>query len=295
MPFLCNCSKNIYEPLPWQGSEVTIDAEPDEWNIPLRYFDNSTGFNYEVSNNRENLFLAIRITDIFTQQQVLMSGLLIEMDTIRTNDYSCALQFPVQRGPRPGKGLGQPGGSPRGGYVPDNNQIPGERNEIFNPAGMDPGQHDFSNEFMIRGFNNLTNEEILVNPSRSNGINISMSIDDNSVLFCEAIIPFKCFYRNQLIQSDTSRVLYIRISFKNSPFASTDRKVTAPDKSSGRRDDFSDGGGPPMGGSMGGPGGGMGGPPGGMKRETDMPGNGNQNKKNYVRFAFRLSYHVENK
>jgi hypothetical protein len=295
IPFLCCCSKNIYEPLRWQGSDVTIDAEPYDWNIPLRYYDNSTGLNYEVSNDRENLYLAIRITDLFKQQQVLMSGLLIEMDTIRTNNYSYALQFPVQRGTRSGMGLGQPNGSPRGGYVPDNDRIPGEMDKSVHPAGMYPGQHDFPNEFMIRGFNNLFDEEIFVNPSESNGINISMSIDNNSVLFCEAVFPFKCFYKNQLLQSDTTRVLYIKISFKNSPSASMNKKVTAPGYTSGRRDDLPGGGGPPMGGGMDGPGGGMGGPPGGMKRETNMPGDRNLDKNNYIRFACRLSYHDEKK
>lgn len=305
VPALSGCSKNIYDSMRWQSREINIDGQPDEWSIPLQFFDNTTGLNYEVSNNRENLYLAIRVTDRITQQQIISSGLLVEFDTMKTNNYSFAMKFPIRKDARPGIGPGKTHDNNFRGIPESGLNKPGLANEDFDPTTFGAIPDGFLDEMMLKGFNNLPEKKVIVHTGESNGIDVRMKIDENEVMFCEAVVPFNTFYKDYITFRDTLTVIYIHLSIENNPFPTMQDKKsgTASDNyprgnSPGMNGGFPGSGGPPSGGNNGEPGGmggpgGMSGPGGSMSRSGDVPSTRNQDKISSVQFSCRPSIREE--
>jgi hypothetical protein len=292
---ILSCSSKIYEATSWQNNKVEIDGKTTEWKIPFRYFDGTTQLNYQFSNDGENLYFAARTSNKELAQQILISGLKIEIDTnVKSNEYPFSLKFPVMSRPPMG----------RNPIIKDDFNLEHDYSEKsdksdnmqFNNDRLIENQF---NEIQLCGFNNRTDEEEIVLISEAGGINAQAQPDSLGFLFFEAVIPFKTFYKDHLSPKDTSSVFCFRISMDNTGIPKMTNE--GPDNQGGNGPGMKStgmGGGPGMGGQgMKGPGGaggpGNGGPgmnPGGGSPGEDKEQDSNTDKKSEISLKLHLAF-----
>ncbi len=255
------CNGKMYDQIKWQSSEVIVDGVPDEWEVPLKYFDKTSQLAYEFSNDRDAVYFAASTTDKTTIKQILTGGLKFEIDTNgKGKEYPFALTYPVR--PRhPGGMGGMHGPPPGGGMPPEGGMMDGE------PGNFDPSNHEnaprmeMQSEMELYGFSGLTDTTEVVAITENSDIQAHLQMADSiDYLFLEIKIPFSTFYKNQIVAQDSNKVYNIKLTLMES----TMPQMGGNGPQMGGQGGSSGGmGGPGMGGGPGGGGpGGMGGGPG---------------------------------
>ncbi len=255
MILLCGCSHKVYEGTRWQEKHIMVDGLPQEWSLPLRYYDESSELNYQISNDRENLYIAVRTINKATAQQILIGGLHFELDTLLKGDYfPYGVRFPAfiepisgpEKGHKPGQGKGTEGQA--GQMPPKGNSA--EAKPDRNPSNIEV-KMSMDTTIEIKGFGDREDIEEVVPFSEASGILASLNMGEDNSLFMEIQIPLKTFYKDLLVPNDANRVFRFLITLDENAYPGGEESEKKPQ-------------GPPAGGSGMGSGSGMGGSPGGM-------------------------------
>ncbi len=273
---ILGCSQKVYEGTRWQGKQITIDGNADEWSLPLRFYDESSELNYQISNDRENIYIAVRTINKATAQQILLGGVRFELDTLLKGDYfPYGVRFPAYiesigtgQGHKPGRGNGPVG---------QEGQMPPKGNSGENAPGNNSDPLSFNmpmdTTIELKGFADREDIEEVVPFSEASGIIASLNMGEDNSLFMEMVIPFRTFYRDLLIPTDSNRIFRFLISLDESAYpgsGDSGNKPQGPPSGGGAMSGGSGMNAAP-GGMSGGPGG-MGGGPGGMGGGPGMSG-----------------------
>ena len=60
---------------------ITIDGDLKDWGDSLRYLNTDKHITYSLANDKDNLYMAIRLNDYGEQTMVLNAGLTLAIDT----------------------------------------------------------------------------------------------------------------------------------------------------------------------------------------------------------------------
>jgi hypothetical protein len=196
-----SCSHKIYDTLDWQGTKVTADGKIQEWPDPLRFFDEKSKLNYSISNDRQNLYIGMKISDEALKIKIIRGGMEFRVDTSGKKTFPIAFIFPVANDiviVKHSANEAQP--EKRYGGKSDH---PGGNQKMLNHA----------EEFQLVGFKPpLEGTKSLID--NTTGISAAVSIDNLGIMNYEAIIPFKTFYKNELTYADTNTVFFYEIRIK---------------------------------------------------------------------------------
>ncbi|HEX7413577.1 MAG TPA: hypothetical protein VF411_05980 [Bacteroidia bacterium] len=240
--FVSACTPTVSLRSAYQTKLVTADGNPQEWRIPLRFYDSDTKLNYTLTNDDEKIYLCVRIVDELSQAKVVRNGMNIWFDTLAKKNKQCGILFPV-----PDKNADE--------YQQESNS--GSSSKKKQEGNLDGIKRKFlqqANQMQLTGFKSGI-PDFLAASTNEYGINVSINWDVNNIMIYEAVIPFKTFYKDKLVAKD---------SLKNIDFSMTIPGFPAPEK----KDDGS-------GNASGGvPGGGAGGGMGGMGGNSGMGGRG---------------------
>jgi hypothetical protein len=200
---LFSCSGEVYNSL-WQSSAVKADGIPTEWSKPLKHYDPSTKLQYTFSNDRKNMYICIRATDDMTQKKILQGGMVIWIDTTGKGKERTGLTYPI------------PDINTKSESEMGENR---NRNQGDEPSSYRPKRKFHNNhiEMLLTGFKPPIGG--LVPLSNLDGIAVNLHVDSLDILTYEAIIPFRTFYRDSLITSDSSRVMTFKIVVNGMPHA----------------------------------------------------------------------------
>jgi hypothetical protein len=204
MIFLAACKAPLYQ-TKWQGHEVIADGNPQEWKIPLRFYDDKSKLSYAVTNDLENLYLCIRITDDASQVKVMRAGMQVWIDTSGSNKQVTGILFP-QRVIEPPDATPQP--------VP----APGKRGSGRQSSGIMNLRNRFQKEYkemLLTGFKPPIRGSVPL--ENDFGIRLGINwganrFDSSYIMIYEAVIPFKTFYKNKLSPADSLKRFGISIT-----------------------------------------------------------------------------------
>ena len=90
-----SCSHKIYDTLYWQGNKAETAGNILEWSGPLRFYDEKSKINYNISNDDRNLYLCMNISDEAAKLKIIRGG----MEFLRLSVLPRVLKFtapPVQ-------------------------------------------------------------------------------------------------------------------------------------------------------------------------------------------------------
>ena len=272
---LTSCApKEIYESA-WRPTPIKADGIAAEWEIPLRYYDNETRLNYAIANDKENLYICIRVTDELNQMKIIRAGLQLWMDTTGKKQQQVGVLFPVpNKELMPVNSRGKHGANPSGAEQ----TVKSDRGSLHKKLRIG------ATDMQLWGFKSPIGGITPI--SNTFGIKAALNWDSSGVMIYELVVPFKTFYHNISSKNDSSKLI---------GFTAIINGLTAPKR------DNSDAGNEGMGGrsmrmgggGMGGMGGGM--PGGGGRGGMRGGGDGESNSGLYESNKFWIRFHLSSK
>ena len=234
-----SCSHKTYDALGWQSNKVTVDGRIPEWENPLRFYDDKSKINYTISNDLQNLYVCMKVSDETEQLKMLRGGMEFRIDTSGKKGFPIIMTYPMknQQGQQHKKSENQPEKKP--------DDKPADH------SGMKLKLLNQAKDMQLNGFKPPLGG-ILPLFNTTAGISAAINMDSLGIMYYEAVIPFNTFYKKELTPADSNKVFSYEIVVNGLP---------APAMSGGGGGGRGMGGGGMGGGGMGG--GGMGG--GGMR------------------------------
>ncbi len=208
--FFSSCSHKVYKALDWQPTRVASDGWVIDWPDPLRYIDEKTKINYDITNDLHNLYVCMRVADPTTKMKIIHGGMEFRIDTLGTKAFPIAFIYPTANEivlARERRGI-----SLKEEHSHDNKPQSEPLEKILSPPV----------EAELAGFKQLPDGTISLIKNAC-GISAAIEIDSLGILNYEAIIPFSTFYKYELTKADTCRVFNyaIKINALPSPQAHT--------------------------------------------------------------------------
>lgn len=173
-------SKNNTNTLLPPPADVKIDGNISEWGDSLRYYNAEKKLNYTLANDKDNVYMAIRVNDRTEQERILGAGLTLSIDTKGKKKDEFTLTFPVAEAGAAGHFGGM------GIKKPDGDNTTGEDHEEMRRARLTKLRN-----IKVTGFKDIEDGTITTN--NTYGIKVAINYDDNGYLVYEAAIPLKFF------------------------------------------------------------------------------------------------------
>lgn len=190
------CSPKVYQSLDWQSKVVVADGKIDEWPNPLRFYDDKSKVNYTITNDNNNLYICMKVVSPETQIKIVRGGVELKIDTLGNTKYPISFNYPIAGQPATFE-MDKRDGEEQGAARPKREEL---KNRMVEQA----------QEAELVGFKNHLNGIINLHKNQY-GIAACIEFDKSGVLFYEAIIPFKTFYKDALSKSDINKVYAFQI------------------------------------------------------------------------------------
>jgi hypothetical protein len=188
---ISSCSRKVTYTNSWQSGDFT-KLNKSETEEPLRFYDEKSKLQYEVSNDYKNLYICLKATDQQSQMKIMRAGMTVGIDTLgkKSPQVEILFPFPVAH---------QKNGS--SGNSNDNKRDWHNKSDTSNPRKHFMSQY---NEIHLSGFKPPVNG--IVPLHNVYGIYVNITWDSLNIMYYKAIIPFKTFFKDSLIASDSSRI-----------------------------------------------------------------------------------------
>ncbi|WP_166727648.1 hypothetical protein [Mucilaginibacter gilvus] len=175
---VCAQSKNDKPVLQLPPAAVVVDGKLNEWGDSLRYISEEKKIPYTIANDKDNIYVVVRISDRSEQRRALMAGITFSIDPKGKKKEAFSVTFPYTN--------------------PE--AIPAER-IMPQPADAgqpQPGSEDDRQERMeasltrlkqikATGFADVLNE--VMTTANLYGIKTALGFDQDSYLVYEAAVP----------------------------------------------------------------------------------------------------------
>jgi len=89
------CARKLAPDGHYQDTPVVADGSADDWNLPLRFSNESYTLQYNVTNDNKNLYVCVLSRDPATQLRILRSGMTIYFDPKGDKNKDIGLHYPL--------------------------------------------------------------------------------------------------------------------------------------------------------------------------------------------------------
>lgn len=156
----------------WQNTPIVADGKATDWGEGLAY-SGDTKFWYKVSNDENNLYVVVKITDETLQRKVITCGFTLWVDTTNGRKQSLGIYFPVQN--EKAVALGAKKQKDAGGFTTD------KLKELT--KGFD--------KLALLGFNH---RDTTFQATSESTVKTALNFDESKALLYECIIPLMQIY-----------------------------------------------------------------------------------------------------
>lgn len=166
---------------------VAIDGNIKEWGDSLSYYSPEERINYMIANNKDTLYLAVKIYDKTEIARVLHAGLTFSVDPKGKKKQTFSITFP----------LNVQGSA----SVPFNHNSQGDEDAVTQEDRDELMRERITSLRGIKvvGFKDI--EDDMITTSNTYGIQTALNYDDAGNLNCEAAIPMKFFHADNALKS----------------------------------------------------------------------------------------------
>jgi hypothetical protein len=167
-------------------ANITIDGDLKDWGDSLRYLNADKHIDYSLANDKDNLYMAIRINDYGEQIMILNAGLTLSIDTHGGKKERFSITFPVgEQGGLTGFGIPKKGNA---------DSVKEDRDELI------AAELTKLRGIKVTGFTDIEGTQITT--SNTYGIKTAMDYDKDGYLVLEAAIPLKFFHADDLVKNE---------------------------------------------------------------------------------------------
>lgn len=183
----CQASQEAVE-VP-QTKTLTIDGQLDDWTTPFIKVPNQESFSYNVATDKNNLYLALRLSDKGLQRRLMNLGMTIFIDTTAKRRENIGLGYPLALTSTELEKVA---------FAATKNGISVDERALMGAYA------DIAQEFELLGFvEEDPRERIRVSNLASRDIKTALGQDQLNALLIEYKIPFRQFYQRPLTQITT--------------------------------------------------------------------------------------------
>ncbi len=168
---------NTLKPPP---ADIKIDGDLKDWGDSLRYFNADKKIYYTLANDKDNLYMVVRVNDRTEQIRIIRAGLTLSINTKGKKKEESSITFPVSN---PDEPQTSPSGDKKGNPDLLDQQ---DRDEMLR-AKMTKLRN-----IKVTGFPDI--ESDIMTTSNTYGIKVALNIDADDNLVYEAAIPLKFFH-----------------------------------------------------------------------------------------------------
>ncbi len=228
-------------------ANIRIDGDIKEWGDSLRYYNAEKMINFSVANNKDTLYMAIRVSDRSEQARILRAGITFSIDPKGKKKETFSLTFP----------LNLDGGTPLSVIRKDDNGdiTQQDRDELIRE------RLTTLRGIKVVGFKDIEGD--MITTSNTYGIQMAINYDEKDYLVCEAAIPLKFFHADDPAKNEWA------FNFKINGIQRKPQNEGNEREGSGSRGERGGGMGGMGGGGRGGRGGGRGGQRSASNASTD--------------------------
>jgi uncharacterized membrane protein YgcG len=167
-------------------SGIIVDGNLRDWGDSLRYLNADKHIDYSLANDKDNLYMAIRINDYGEQIMILNAGLTLSIDTHGGKKERFSITFPVsEQGGLTGFGIPKKGNA---------DSVKEDRDELIE------ARLTKLRGIKVVGFTDIEGTQITT--SNTYGIQTAIDYDKDGYLVLEAAIPLKFFHADDLIKNE---------------------------------------------------------------------------------------------
>jgi len=195
---ISSCSHKVVYTNAWQSDDFTVLSKK-ETSEPLSFYDAKSKLQYQVTNDYKNLYICLKATDQQSQMKIIRAGMTIGLDTLgkKSPQVEVLFPFPVVHAKN------------------SSSETPNDNNKRDWRSKSDTGnqrKHFMSqyNEIHLSGFKAPING--IVPLHNVYGISVNITWDSLNIMYYKAIIPFKTFFKDSLIDSDSSRIFAFSVN-----------------------------------------------------------------------------------
>jgi hypothetical protein len=173
----------------WITSPVKIDGKPQEWKLPLRYYDAVTKLFFAFANDDKNLYVCFQAPDEMTQVKIMRAGIEVYLSV--KGKHKVSVTFPLAQ-------QTVPAASQNDNNVQQNQDRKNQRTSFILQSTL----------MEVKGFQ-TKNGFIPINDS--SGINAAINWDENDKLTYEISIPLKEWFGINYTVADISKDITLDI------------------------------------------------------------------------------------
>jgi hypothetical protein len=188
---------------------VVIDGSSQEWGDSLSYYNPDKKIHYAITNDKTNLYLAVKTKDPIQQSDILNAGITFSVDTKGRKKSAYSTTFPFSSNPSPVST--KPG------------QETQEQKQIL--AGFTKYK-----KIAVSGFKDISDDEI--GTTNTYAIAVAVNYDPDGSLVYEEAIPLELFHAGDLAKGEWS--FNIKLNGIEPHAASTTQTVDVPPTPTGR-------------------------------------------------------------
>ena len=199
---ISSCSHKIVSTNSWQSGDFTVLTKT-ETSEPLQFYDDKSKLQYEVSNDYKNLYICLKATDEQSQMKIVRAGMTVGIDTLAKKSPQVEIMFPF------------PVAHAKDG---SSDASTDSKKDWRNKSDTSNQRKHFMkqyNEIHLSGFKPPVNGIIPLH--NVYGIYVNIVWDSLNIMYYKAIIPFKTFFKDSLIASDSSRIFAFSVDVNGMP------------------------------------------------------------------------------
>lgn len=161
---------------------VTIDGQAQEWGDTLSYYNAENKIRYTISNDKDKLYLVVKVKDPIQESNILLGGLTFNVDTKGKKRTSFVTTFP-SNGETPLPFVSKVGNEPL------------EQKALR-------ARYSKLKKIAVSGYRDVNEDYITT--SNTYGIQVAMDYDDKGYLVYEEAIPMELLHPGDLAKGEWS-------------------------------------------------------------------------------------------
>lgn len=76
-------------------NKIIIDGNPEEWNLPLKHYDNTTRLFFDFENDANHLYLCFQAKDEMNEVKILKAGMKIILSSKINGKHKSVINYPL--------------------------------------------------------------------------------------------------------------------------------------------------------------------------------------------------------
>jgi hypothetical protein len=176
----------------WTTNNITTDGNANDWQPPLKHYDNQTKLFFDFKNDSNNLYLCFQTKDEMNQAKILGAGMKIILSGKMNGKHKSIINFPL--------GV-------------KNSQIPKTDDEVQpDPLAAHESKHAIflarDTAMEVKGF---VTQNGLIGSNNASGIRAAINWNAENTLTYEVAIPLKELFGEGYDLKDLSKEISLNV------------------------------------------------------------------------------------